>query len=93
MKSLDPQTAQKKARIVNALNSGILSIFGFFFFAMGLQKGMQDQESIFLLLIGILFLILGIFRARMIRKLMKEVDEIDEETYQELTKENPEEQD
>lgn len=87
-KALDPQTAKKKAQLVNALNSAILSVFGFLFFAIGLQKGIQSQEGIMLLILGILFLILGIVRSRMIGKLMREVDEMDEEIYEELTKEH-----
>lgn len=92
MKRLDYESAKKKSQLVQTLNSGILSIFGFFFFAIGLKKGMQDQEGMMLLLLGIVFLILGIVRGRMITRLMKEVEEMDEATYETLTKEIEEEE-
>lgn len=90
---LDEAAVKKKSKLVTSLNSGILSVFGFLFFVLGIKKGMATQEGIALLLIGIVLLMLGIVRARMIAKLMEEVEDMDEETYELLTEEHCEEED
>lgn len=90
---LDEATVKKKSKLVTSLNSGILSVFGFLFFVLGIRKGMRTQEGIALLLIGVVLLILGIVRVRMMSKLLEEVENMDEETYQSLTEEHHDEED
>lgn len=90
---LDEAAVKKKSKLVTSLNSGILSVFGFLFFVLGIKKGITTQEGVALLLIGVVLLLLGIVRARMIAKLMEEVENMGKHTYESLTEEHCEEED
>lgn len=82
---------KEQAQLVHKMNAYILPLFGVFFLYLAFEKKEWSSTSIMLVMIGILLFGYGIFRVHFIQKLMKEVDEISEEEFEELQKESPQE--
>lgn len=75
---------KEKAQLSAQLNSWIIVILGLLFFYLAYQHGTMDSEGIMMILIGIVITALGIGRVMMMKKLLKEVEDVSDEEYQKI---------